>query len=89
MQYFKIAGKVGTFVEYDDTTGRANIIVKSDIVQQRLDLIARIGAPDPEQPTTNAAWIAWGKAHYPYMNHDAEIAELARIDAIIAAIKDL
>ena len=89
MQYFKIAGKTGMFVEFDDANNRTTLVVKTDLQQQRQELIARIGTPDPTQPTTNAAWIVWAKANYPYVDHSAEQAELTRVDAILAAIKDL
>jgi hypothetical protein len=89
MQYFKIAGKTGWFVELNDVTNRVSIVVKADLLQQKAELVARIGAPDPGQPATNAEWVTWAKAHYPYMDHSAEQAELTRIETIIAAIKDL
>jgi len=79
MQLFQDRGQGWHLCRVRHTTGRANIIVKSDIVQQRLDLIARIGAPDPEQPTTNAAWIAWGKAHLSLHESRRRDRELARV----------
>lgn len=87
MQYFKIS--VGKFIEYDETTNYARIIIKTELQTQKQELINRIGAIDPNQPTTNAGWIAWAKANYPYMDHSREQAELDRIQAVLDAIKDL
>lgn len=87
IQYFKIA--TGKFIEYDDATNRATIIVKADLLQQKQELIDRIGVPDPNVPTTNAAWVTWAKEHYPYVDHSAEQRELDRVNAVIEAIKAL
>jgi hypothetical protein len=89
IQYFKIAGKVGKFVMVEENNGHATIFLKADLLTQKADLIARIGTTDTSVPTTNAEWIAWAKANYPYVSHAAEQAELDRITAIIEAIKDL
>lgn len=87
MQYFKIS--VGKFIEYDDLTNRATIIIKADLQAQKQDLLARLATVDPNQPKTNAEWIAWAKANYPYVDHTAEQVELDRIQVILDAIKDL
>jgi hypothetical protein len=87
MMYFKIGP--GRFIEYDEKTERATIITREELTAQKQELIRRIGEPDPNMPTTNAGWIAWAKAQYPYMDHSAEQAELDRVTAVIAAIKDL
>jgi hypothetical protein len=87
MQYFKIAA--GKFIQYDETNERAVIIVKADLIEQKRLLIERIGTPDPNQPKTNAQWVEWAKANYPYIDHSQEQAELDRIQAILDAIRDL
>jgi hypothetical protein len=87
MTYFKIG--TGKFIQYDETTERAVIIIKSDLQAQKLALEERIAQADPDMPTDGEGWKAWAKANYPYVNHDAEIAELARIEAILLAIKEL
>ena len=85
MTYFKIS--TGKFIEFDETTNRATIYLKEDLQTQKIDLIKRIGEVDPSVPTTNAGWIAWAKAHYPYVDHSLEQVELDRISAILEAIK--
>jgi hypothetical protein len=87
MQYFRIAP--GKFIQYDDSTQRAVFVIKSELVAQIDDLKARIGSIDPSVPATNAQWIAWAKAHYPYVDHSAEQAELDKLNIILSAIKDL
>jgi hypothetical protein len=87
MQYFKIA--TGKFVQYDESTDRATIILKEELKAQKTALEERIATADPNQPTTNAEWIAWAKSHYPYMDHAAEIAEVDRINTILDAIRNL
>ncbi len=87
IQYFKIA--TGKFIEYDDATERARIILKSDLLNQKSELIARIGTIDPNVPTTNAAWILWAKANYPSVDHSVEQAELDKINLILDAIRNL
>lgn len=87
MTYFKIA--TGKFIGYDETTDRAIIYLKADLLQQKADLEARIAQADPNMPTDNAGWVAWAKTHYPYVDHSLEQAELTRISAILLAIKNL
>lgn len=87
VQYFKIIP--GKFIEYDDATNRASIIVKTELQQQKLELEARIATADPNQPKTNAEWVAWARNNYPYVDHSAEQAELDRIMAVLDAIKAL
>lgn len=87
VQYFKIA--IGKFIQYNDVTNQAKIIIKADLLLQRDELIARIGAPDPNLPTTNAQWIAWAKEHYNYVDHSAEQAQLDALLIVIDAIKSL
>lgn len=87
MTYFKIG--TGKFIQYDEATERAVIIVKADLQAQKADIIARINETDPNQPSTNADWIAWAKANYPYVDHSVEQAELDRINSILDAIKAL
>jgi hypothetical protein len=86
IQYFKIAGKVGTFVMFDDTTSQAQIVIKTELQDQKAALITRIQQnPRPD----NATLLEWAKHNYPYVNHDAEEAELARINEILDAIRNL
>lgn len=87
LQYFKIS--TGKFIEYDDLTERARIIVKAELVQLKKELLERIGEPDPSKPTTNAGWVAWAKEHYPYVDHSVEQAEIDRISVVLEAIKNL
>ena len=87
IQYFRVA--IGKFIQYDDVTSRAIIILRTDLQTEKKELQDRIGAPDPNIPTTNAQWIAWGKAHYSYIDHSAEQARLDEVNAILTAIKDL
>jgi hypothetical protein len=87
MQYFKIGA--GKFIQFDELTNSAKIIVKSELQNEKAELTARIGAVDPNLPKTNAEWIAWAKAHYDYVDHSQEQAELDRIQAILDIIKDL
>jgi len=87
MQYFKIGP--GRFVQYDEAAERARILARAELVAERQALQERIATADPNQPKTNAEWIAWAKAHYPYVDHGAEIEALARIEAILEAIRDL
>ena len=87
IQYFRVA--VGKFIQYDDETGRAIIILRTDLQTEKQELQNRIGAPDPNIPKTNAEWIAWGKARYSYIDHSVEQARLDEVNAILTAIKDL
>ena len=87
MEYFKIGP--GKFIQYDPNTERATILLRDELQAERQALLARIDTADPNQPTTNAAWVAWAKANSPYVAHGAEVAELARIDAILDAIREL
>lgn len=87
MQYFRIAP--GKFIEYDESTGLANILLKDNLIDQKRELQARIDTADPNQPSTNAQWVAWAKANYPYVDHSVEQAELDRINAALEAIKAL
>jgi len=89
IQYFKIAGKVGKFVEYDETTNRTVILVKSELLRHKQQLQDRINTADPSQPKNDKEWIAYGKSVYPYMDFSATIDELARVQTQIDAIKDL
>jgi hypothetical protein len=88
-QYLKIAGKTGMFVAFDDVTNRIEILLRTDLQREKNELETRIGTPDPNQPKTNADWIAWAKANYPYTDHSAEQARLDAVNAVILAIKDL
>lgn len=87
MQYFKIS--TGKFIEYDEVTERAQIIIKTELQKEKQELQDRIGAVDPNKPTTNAEWVAWGKANYPDIDHSQEQAELDRINSVLDAIKSL
>lgn len=58
MQYFRIAP--GKFIEYDESTGLANILLKDNFIDQKRELQARIDTADPNQPSTNAQWVEWG-----------------------------
>lgn len=87
MQYFKIS--TGKFIEYDKTNNFARIIIKADLLAQKASLEERIAQADPNMPTTNEQWREWAKNHYPYVSHQAEIDELAKVNAIIDAIKNL
>jgi len=83
--YFKI--DPGKFIQFDDVTNRAQILVKAELQDEKRDLITRIGTPDPGLPQTNADWIAWAKSHYPYVDHSAEQRRLDEVNAILDAIK--
>lgn len=87
MQYFKIS--TGKFIEYDEATNSARIIVKADLQQQKTELETRIGTPDPNMPTTNGQWITYAKEQYKYVDHSAEQAELDKINAQLLAIKNI
>lgn len=87
MQYFKIG--TGKFIEYDDVTGLARIILKEDLRQQKIGLETRIATADPSLPKTNAEWITYAKANYKYVDHSMEQVELDRIDSVLLAIKNL
>jgi hypothetical protein len=87
MQYFKIS--TGRFIQYDETTERSKIIIKADLQAEKQELQARIAEADPNQPTTNAQWVTWAKANYPYVDHSAEQTELNRINTILEAIREL
>lgn len=87
MLYFKVGA--GKFVEFDDMKERARVIIRAELVEQKRLLQERIATADPNQPKTNAEWIAWAKANYPYVDHSAEQAELERIETILDAIKAL
>ena len=82
MQYFKIS--TGKFIEFDDVTNRATILVKEDLQSQKINLVAQIKVnPMP----TNTELLKWAKDNYPYVDHSAEQAELDRINSILEAIK--
>ena len=85
MTYFKIS--TGKFVQYDEATNKAIIVVKTDLQTQKSDLEARIAQADPNMPKTNAEWITWAKANYKYVDHSMEVAELNRINGILDGIK--
>jgi hypothetical protein len=87
MTYFKIS--TGKFIEYNELTNQAHILVKADLQALKDDLQARIGTVDPNQPSTNAEWIAYGKAHYPYTDHSVEQQELDKVNGQLEAIKNL
>ncbi len=87
MQYFKIS--TGKFIEFNELTDQARIIVKDDLQQQKTELETRIGTPDPNMPKTNAEWIAYAKEQYKYVDHSAEQAELDKINAQLLAIKNI
>ena len=87
MTYFKISA--GKFIQYNELTNQAQIIIKADLQAQKQDLQARIATADPNQPKTNAEWIAWAKANYPYVDHSQEQAELDKINTILDSIKSL
>lgn len=87
MQYFKI-GK-GRFIEYDDVTNLARIIIKEDLLQEKVELQNRIESIDPNLPKTNAEWIAYAKANYKYVDHSMEQSELDRVNSVLLAIKNL
>lgn len=85
MTYFKIG--IGKFIEYDEVTSKAIIVIKSDLLTQKSDLEARIATADPNMPKTNAQWVTWAKSNYKYVDHSAEVTELNRINGILEAIK--
>jgi len=87
MQYFKIS--TGKFIEFNELTDQARIIVKDDLQQQKTELETRIGTPDPNMPKTNAEWIAYAKERYKYVDHSMEQSELDRVNSVILAIKNL
>jgi hypothetical protein len=87
MTYFKIA--TGKFIQYDEATNQALVVIKADLLAQEAELRARIDMADPNQPKTNAEWLVWAKEHYPYVDHSAEIAEVVKINSILLAIKAL
>lgn len=87
MQYFKIS--TGKFIEYDEATNSARIIVKADLQQQKTELETRIGTPDPNMPQTNAEWITYAKERYKYVDHSMERSELDRVNSVLLAIKNL
>lgn len=89
MEAFKTAR--GEFIIIDDviTKGAPQKVIKADLQQQKDELQARIATADPNQPQTKDAWAEWGKAHYPYVNHQAEVEELARVQSILEAIREL
>lgn len=80
---------MGKFIEYDDVTSSAKIIVKEDLQQQKAALETRIGTADPNLPKTNAEWITYAKERYKYVDHSAEQLELGRVNSVLLAIKNL
>lgn len=87
MQYFKI--ETGKFIKYDEATGRAEIIVKTELQSEKKSLEDRIAVADPNQPSTKDEWVSWAKANYPYVDHSAEQARLDEVSSILVAIKEL
>lgn len=87
MQYFKIS--TGKFIEFNELTDQARIIVKDDLQQQKTELETRIGTPDPNIPKTNAQWVTYAKEQYKYVDHSAEQSELDKVNAQLLAIKNL
>ena len=87
MTYYKIAA--GKFIEYDEATNFARIIIKDDLLAQKASLEERIAQADPNMPTDGEGWKLWAKANYPYVDHSVEITELNKILEILSAIKDL
>lgn len=84
MQYFKI--DAGKFIQFNETNNQAQIIVKDELQAQKNALQDRIRQhPRP----SDAELLLWAKANYPYVDHEAEEAELATINAILDAIKSL
>jgi uncharacterized protein YydD (DUF2326 family) len=87
--YFKVSGIRGTYISVDDQTNAVILYNKFDLQSQKEYLKEQIAQIDPNLPSTNAEWISWGKANYPYINHATEISELAKVQAILDAIRDL
>ena len=87
--YFKVSGARGTYISIDDETNSVILYNKFDLQSKKEYLKEQIAQPDPNLPSTNAEWISWGKANYPYINHASEILELAQVQAVLDAIKDL
>lgn len=87
MQYFKI--ETGKFIQYDENTNRARVIVITELLALRKDLLARIAEADPNQPETDEEWIKWAKDNYTYVDHSVEQEELDKINEILLAIKNL
>ena len=84
MTYFKIS--TGKFIEFDETTEKARIIVKADLVAEKQELVERIKInPQP----TDKELLAWAKEKYPYVDHTAEQVELDKITVVLDAIKVL
>lgn len=84
MQYFKIS--TGKFIEFDEDSQKARIIVKADLVAEKQELVERIKInPQP----TNKELLAWAKTNFPFVDHTAEQGELDKINVVLDAIKSL
>ena len=87
--FYKVNGEKGKYISVNDETDQVILYNKFNLQSQKEYLQAQIAQTDSNLPATNAAWIAWAKDHYPYLHHDAEIAQLAAVQAILDAIKAL
>jgi hypothetical protein len=87
--FYKVNGVRGSYISVNDETDQVILYNKFNLQSRKDYLKIVIDQVDPNLPTTNTQWIAWAKANYHYINHAAEIAELASIQAILDAIKDL
>jgi len=82
--YFKIS--TGKFIEFNEDTNQAKIIVKQDLVSEKADLIARIKVnPEP----TKEELLAWAKENYPYVDHTEEQKRLDEVLIILESIKNI
>ena len=87
--FYKVNGVRGVYISINDETDEVIKYNKFNLQSRRSELQAEIATTDPNLPVTNAQWIAWGKAHYHYLDHSRAIAELAKVQAILDAIKNL
>lgn len=82
MMYFKVGQ--GKFIQFDETTSVASVILKSDIVAQRDSLINVPPVP------SNQVLLDWARINYPgiaQMGRDKEkIAELNNLLSILNAL---
>lgn len=84
MTYFKI--DTGKFIEFNEDTNSARILVKADLITEKKALIDRIKVnPQP----TNTELLEWAKENYPYVDHSVEEKELENINLTLDAIRAL
>ena len=82
MKYIKF--DLDKWVEVDEVRNISRIIIKSELGIQKADIEKRLSeATIP----TDEEFLVWAKQNYPFTDHSAEEAELAKINEILESLK--